>query len=97
MISKCTKLHGTLELTAPRRAGTVARIARTKNREIIFGPLLGSALKMWCISSNFPYLNGFSYFGSGVLGSGFTSRLKTWLLNAWEEPKEARRRVARRG
>lgn len=25
------------------------------------------------------------------------SRLKTWLLNAWEVPKDARRRVARRG
>jgi len=32
-----------------------------------------------------------------VLGSNVNSRLKTWLLNAWEVPKEARRRVAVRG
>ena len=83
--------------TVPSKTGTVARTARTKNKEIIFGPLLGSALKMWWISSNCPYLSGFSYFGRGALGSRVISRLNTWLLNGWEVLKEARRRVARRG
>lgn len=64
---------------------------------MIIGPLLGSDLKMWWISGNCPYLNGFSYVGRGVLGSNVNSRLKTWLLNAWEVPKEARSRVAVRG
>ena len=48
------------EPTAPNRTGTVASTAPTKNSEIINGPLLGSALKMWLISGSFPYLNGFS-------------------------------------
>jgi hypothetical protein len=48
------------ELTAPNRIGTVAKTVPTKNSEIINGPLLGSALKMWLISGSFPYLNAFS-------------------------------------
>jgi hypothetical protein len=83
--------------TAPNNTGTVAKTARTKNREIIIGPLFGSALKIWLISASFPYRSGFSICGRGTFGSAFSSRLKTWLLNAWVDPKDARRRVARSG
>jgi hypothetical protein len=86
-----------IELTAPSKTGTVAKMASTKNTLMIIGPLLGSALKIWLISSSFPYLSGFSYCGSGTLGSVLMSRLKTWLLKAWEDPKDARSSVARRG
>ena len=83
--------------TDPRRTGTVANTARTKNIEMILGPLLGSGLKMWLISANFPYLNGFSYFGLGALGSAWIARSKTWTPRGFEVPEDARRRVAWRG
>lgn len=52
---------------------------------------------MCLISGSFPYLNGFSYVGTGLLGSRERARSKTWLPNACAEPKDARTMVARKG
>lgn len=38
----------------PSRTGTVTRTARVKTMDMIFGPLFGSARKMWWISSSLP-------------------------------------------
>jgi hypothetical protein len=96
-ISRLYEYTDRAQHTVPNSTGTVAKTASTKNTEMTTGPLLGSALKMWFISSRCPYLNGFSYFGCAVLGSVLIFKLKTWLLNPCDVPNDARRRVARRG
>lgn len=86
-----------VRLTVPSRTGTDARIASTKKIEMITGPLLGSALKMWCISDSLPYLNGFTTFGTPASALIRSSRSKTWLLKACVEPNDAMTIVAFNG
>ncbi len=58
-----------VELTTPNMAGNVASTAPVNKRLNTIKGLLGSDLKMWCISGSFPYRRGFPAVGMGVFGS----------------------------
>lgn len=49
------------------------------------------------MSAFLPYRSGFSYEGAGALGSEEVSRLKTWVLIPWDEPKDPMTMEAWRG
>ena len=88
----CSTLEA--ELTAPRRMGRAAIAPNVKMVLIRTLGDLGSDLKIWCISGNFPYLSGLSVLPTGTPWSVFTFRVKISELYPVEEPKDAITRLA---
>ena len=77
-----------MKLTAPNTIGSVVIAAIVKNNTMTMFGLLGSALKIWWISGNLPYLKGFSPCVGGALGSSAMAKENAGELYPVDEPKE---------
>lgn len=86
-----------VELTTPSMAGSVVSTAPVKIRLKTILGLLGSGLKMWCISGSFPYRRGFPVVGMGIFGSIAIFKEKMRSLYPCEDPKDPSTRCASTG
>ena len=84
-------------LTETSNTGIAAMTAAEKTSVIIFGGLLGSDLKVWCILGSLPYLRGFSRDAGGVFPSKVNANSNAWLLYGLEEPNDPMTIEAERG